>query len=580
MTSSIAPTLLAAGEWGGFVSWWKPWPILLVFLVWTRLLSWIDKDVRVARLPREGTNSGMLAGMGVALLLFFVMPNYWAGVAALFGVFVVEAGIYLAVRNNSVGLADLKQSLKDEFTFGKDKKKAELKAAEGEVVLYDASNHGLPPPPTDDPLRPAYEALQQTLADPIGKGAQLIEVTPIAGGAGQARYWVDGFRYEGAQLSPQGVGDGLMLLKDLIGLDANERRKIQKGKLKVTDGTGKHEVRVTTLGSKEGETARFEIDVPQQYTGHRPESIGLTQEQLDALKAEAGEPGLVLLAAPKGHGLTSLQYAMLRLHDALIYHIMTMEREPPADVESIKQNKLDANATPEEEAKLAGWLGSQEPDVLLAGGLESKDAARALAYLAGEKRIYVGVRASDVAGAVGAWRKLVGDDELALKSLRTVVVGRLFRKLCEATKEPYQPDEAVLKKLGLSAGQASASVLYRPHFGPLVDARGNQVPDTFCNGLGYKGRFGVYEVLDTTDSETKAALAQPGMSSSGLRQLFRKQKQRFLQELALRRVTGGETSVEEFVRVMQGDKGDRPASDRATPVTSTSAAEPAGANAR
>ena len=297
---------------------------------------------------------------------------------------------------------------------------------------------------------------------------------------------------------------------------------------------------------------RLEVDVPARYT-FAPEQLGFIPDQLQYLQQIKGEGGVVLLAAPREHGLTALQYAMLRLHDAFVEQILTIEHAPPIDLEGITQNKLPVGAPQAEEARVASWVTSQDPDVILCGGLETSEAARIVAEFASRgKRVYVGVRANDVFSAIDAWKRLVGDASLAVGSLRAVVAGRLFRKLCDATKIPYQPDERLLRELGLGAGKVAYP--YKPHLGPLIDARGNEVPDTFCLGFGYRGRFGVYEMYDIDEPVRASIEASAGLNT--LRQHFRRQRGRYIQEIALARVAAGDTSVQEFLRVLKADTKD------------------------
>ncbi|HQY87880.1 MAG TPA: ATPase, T2SS/T4P/T4SS family, partial [Tepidisphaeraceae bacterium] len=474
--------------------------------------------------------------------------GFGLALGAMAFMFAVEIATYLIIRSQRVGLADLKDEIIDglKSLLPGASKKSTIKEVAGQVVLIGADGKHVETPANEDPWRTSYDIVQTFFIEPMNKEAQTVDVTATGTSAG-VKYWVDGVAYDGASYDRQSVADALAYLKNSAGLDPEERRKPQFGKMKVLrDGT-RHEVRVQTAGTRDGEIAKLEIDVPKRYQ-MKPADVGFTADQLQLLVSTANEPGIVLIASPKNHGLTALQYAMIRLHDAFVSHILTVERDPPIEIEGITQNKLSPSAPPAEEAKTTAWVTSQEPDVLLMGGLETPQAARSLIDLAANgKRIYVGLRAGDVFEALEVWKKVVGDNKLAVSQVKFVIAGRIFRRLCDATKAPYQPEEKLLKQLGF--GPTQVPELYRPHFGNLIDARGNEIPDTFCHGLGYKGRFGVYELLEMND-EVKQAVAT-NQSTSVLRQLFRKQKRRYIQELALMRVAAGDTSVQEFLRVMK-----------------------------
>lgn len=540
-------SMLADVAFEPFIAGWKVIPPLFILLVWTRLLTWVDKDVQKCLLPRDGLNAGMMAGLLLGIIFFFTMPGFGLALGALSFMFAVEIITYLIIRSQRVGLADLKDEIIDGLkSLLPGGKKGEIKEVAGQVVLIGADGKHVETPANDDPWRTAFDIVQTFFIDPMNKEAQTVDISATTSRS-EFKYWVDGVSYDGAGYDQQNLLDALTYLKSVAGLDPKERRKPQFGKMKVLREGTRHEIKVQTAGTRDGEIAKIEIDIPKRYQ-MKPADIGYTATQLQTLVSTALEPGIVLLASPKGHGLTALQYAMVRLHDAFVYHVLTIERDPPIEIEGITQNKLSPGAPPAEEVKTTSWVCSQEPDVLLMGGLETTQAARSLIALAGEgKRIYVGIRAADAYEAIDMWKKVVGDNKLAVSQLKYVIAGRIFRRLCDATKTPYQPDEKLLKQLGF--GPTQVPELYRPHFGNLVDARGNEIPDTFCHGLGYKGRFGVYEMIDM-DDEMKQAVAT-NATTSVLRQLFRKQKGRYIQELALMRVASGDTSVQEFLRVMK-----------------------------
>src|SRR5216110_238314 len=95
--------LAAAVEAGGYLNVWKTIPVLLILLVWTRLLTWIDKDSEAAYLPREALNGGFMGGAVLAFALFFLMPlNFWICLANLVVIFGAEMGTYLFIRHKKV----------------------------------------------------------------------------------------------------------------------------------------------------------------------------------------------------------------------------------------------------------------------------------------------------------------------------------------------------------------------------------------------------------------------------------------------------------------------------------------------
>jgi general secretion pathway protein E len=263
--------------------------------------------------------------------------------------------------------------------------------------------------------------------------------------------------------------------------------------------------------------------------------------------SEAG--GVVLLCAPEGQGLTNLAYAILRKHDAFLSHIQTLERDPQIELEGIRHSKLPSGAPPGDEFKQINWMISQEPDVIYLDRCEDPRSAIDLArYAKDGKRAYIAMRAPTTLDALAQWRKLVGDDALAMDSLKLIIAERLIRVLCPACKIAYTPDPEALRKMNMSAERVNK--LYQPRKEPMRDQKGNEVICPFCHGMAYQGRSGVFELFKIDDDVRKAVLA--GGTANQLKALFRKQKQRYLQESALARVELGDTSVEEVLRVLRG----------------------------
>ncbi|MGD0389168.1 MAG: ATPase, T2SS/T4P/T4SS family [Tepidisphaeraceae bacterium] len=539
---------LAAVQMGGYVNPWKALAILVVLIVWVRLLSWIDKDAPEARLPREMVNSLMMGALVGGYLLFFFLPGFGLAFGVLIGLFVVDVGAYLGMRSRTIGLGDLRQQFADWWGGLLKREKKQVKAVAGQVMIMNQSGAIEAAPPSDTPESLQYESAQQFLTKPLRLGAERLEL--VAGEPTAVSYMVDGMRYHGDAMDRNKAGAAVQFLKSVAGLDMEERRKPQTGTFKSAIDGKKYTIQVTSFGSAQGESMRL-ITNPKDRQDFKLDSMGFSEEQLKTVRElVAGGGGVILLGAPRGQGLTSLCYGMIRAHDAFLYHVHTIERAPEFDLEGVTQNALAANAPPAEEAKQVNWVVSQEPDVLMATSLEDPHSAADLAqFAAGERRVYVGLRAGTALDALRQWRKLVGDDALAMKNLRAIVVGRLVRRLCSACKVGYTPDPTTLRKLNMNPDVVGK--LYQARKEPMRDAKGNPVPCTFCNDLAFKGRLGIYEVM-VIDDEIRSVIAGGGTDSQ-IRQAQRGKRGRLLQEMALAQVQAGETSVEEVLRVLKPD---------------------------
>ncbi len=540
--------LIAQVPVGDYVSVWKILPILILMLIWARLLTWIDKDAPEVLLPRAPINAGMVLGFVLAFGLLLILPGFAVAFSVFVFIMAIEIGAYLGIRARKTGLGDLREKFTAWVSsFGRGKNK-DVVAPLGDVLLINKSGSPLEAPAAEAEDRPAYDVVQQILTEPLRRLAERVDVLQADSGWA-VRYSVDGFPYASVTLDRAQADGAITYLKAIAGMNFEEKRKPQTGAMKVLVDGKRRDVEIQTAGSTTGEQMRVFIDQKKQHD-RKLDDLGFTKQQAEQIREVISDPsGVVLVSAPKGQGLTSTLYGILRAHDAFLTHIHTLEPDPDIDLEGITQNELPKQASPQEDAKQIAWVISQEPDVIMISRLEDGKAAIELSNFAVEKRVYVGLRAGSTQDALSAWRKIIGDDRKAMKNLKYVISGRLMRQLCAACKVGYTPDPITLRKLNMTPEKIGK--LYQARTTPLLDPKGVPIPCEFCRELQYKGRTGFYETL-AVDEEIRQ-IVEAGGSSNQLKSAFRKQRGKYLQEQALAKVEAGETSVQEVLRVMKAD---------------------------
>ena len=501
-------SLLAASvPVGPYAAWWKVLPVLVVLLLWGRLITWIDKDSQEVILPRVPLNIGNLVGGVLGLFLFFLLPGFAIALPAYMFVVMVEAGVYLGMRNNKVGLGDLNGKFKDWLQSLKGGEK-EVKVVQGEVQLIGKNGNLMAAPSAEDPVLPAYEAIQSLFTDPLRRNAERIDLAP-AESASAVRYMVDGVGYSGPSIAKDRAGAAIEYLKMLSGLDTSEKRKPQTGTMKVSIDGMKKDLQIITAGSSAGEQLRAFVD-PKKKHQEKLADLGMSEEQIDIIKTVIeNNTGVVLVAAPKGQGLSTMLYAILRGHDAFLQHIQTIEPDAAADLEGINQNKLAASAPAAEILKTTDWVISQEPDVIMISKLEEPKVAISLAKYAGTgRRVYVGLRAGSTFDALAMWRKLIGDDQ-SWRSRRICGAGGCRPARCPPEALSALARRAIrlipitLKKLNMDPD--TVGQLFQARTQPMRDPKGNPVTCDFCKELYFKGRIGVYEMFFIDDDARAVA---------------------------------------------------------------------------
>jgi len=539
---------LGAIEVGGYVSAWAAVAAFLLLLIWARVLTWMDKDATPAYLPRQAVNSGYL-GLGLlGFLAFFLMPGFWLALVILSLCVIAGPVGYLIWRNQTVGLKDLKVQLANFVQNLTPKSRRVVAEVPMEIQFVDSGNALLPPPSNDAPDRVGFEVVQTVFTEPLRRGAELIELSALDGNF-VCTYRVDGVTYTGRTVDKNGTAAAAAYLRVVSGLDVKEKRKPQVGKVKISINGRRRELQIQTAGSSAGEQIKVIPDAKRRHD-RKLEELGMPADQLEQIKQVIeSRQGVVVVAAPKDQGLTSLLYAILRHHDAFVSQMVTIERMPDTDLEGINQNRLAVNAPPAEELKTVGWVVSQQPDVIMISPLEEPRSAQELLKFAAEegRRVYVGLRAGSTFDALTQWRKIVGDDRLAVKNLQMVIAGRLVRKLCNACKVGYAPDPQTLRKLNMDPGKVTK--LFQARQEPLRDAKGNEVPCEFCHDLRFLGQVGIYESFPIDDAVRE--VVGKGGTAEQLKAVFRKVRAKLLQERALEQVQAGETSVQEVLRVLR-----------------------------
>ncbi|MHC4674389.1 MAG: GspE/PulE family protein [Planctomycetota bacterium] len=283
---------------------------------------------------------------------------------------------------------------------------------------------------------------------------------------------------------------------------------------------------------------------------------GIGDKQLELFKEVISKTtGLVLVCGPRRSGVTTTLYAVLREHDAFLQNLLSLEMQPLMDLENITQHIYD---TTKHEASYARQLQTvlrREPDVVMVSDCPDRETAHLAAKAgggSGAKKIYMGVQAGDSFDGLKKLVSLAGDMDSVADSLLAVVAQRLVRKLCIACRQAYRPDKQLLKKANLPVDKIEH--FYRVPPEGLVDSKGNPILCPNCQGNGYFGRTGVYEILFI--DEDIRGLIRKGQPINAIRAYARKNNMLYLQEVGLQKVIEGTTSMNEVLRALRNNEGD------------------------
>jgi type II secretory ATPase GspE/PulE/Tfp pilus assembly ATPase PilB-like protein len=268
-------------------------------------------------------------------------------------------------------------------------------------------------------------------------------------------------------------------------------------------------------------------------------------------KIRDGKQGVFIISGPKKSGVTTTFYALLRQHDAFLNSIDVLERQPTADLPNINQITFSLSDTGTTTfAKRLLSLVRMGPDIIGVAGCNDSESAKISAQASEDNRIvYVTLEADSVVTALGKWIKLVGDKKLAVETLIGISNQRLVRNLCGECRAAYSPNSGLLRKFNLSSEKVK--VLYRP--GKVVyDKRGREKTCPNCQGTGFYGRTGIFELIMLNEKLKEAIKPLNTLTEIGTQ--LRHAKMLYLQERALKRVIDGTTAVNEMIRSISASK--------------------------
>ncbi len=538
--------ILMTIEYGGYVSIVKFVVFLILFLSWLPILNWVYSDSKATE-TKVTFWTGLILGAGAAaLIIWLLIPIFIVGML-LYAIAVgVTSLAYVKHRNTRV--LDFDRVLTTEHIKGMFSKTKKLDALKDFLFITSNNNEvPLPEPRTTDFF--GYRIAYEVLTDAIWRRASSIIFSPTPQNYDVA-YYVDGAALKQPVMPKDQMEYLIRFLKQLANLDIEEKRKPQKGKFRTSQNKENTDWEVITAGSTAGEQVKLKQITKQSIV--RLNDLGLTPNQYEQLNGfRQTKQGLFIIAGPKKSGVTTTFYALLRNHDAFLNSINTLEKRPSAELQNITQNifTLSDTGTTTYAKKLAAVVRMGSDIVGVADCEDSESAKIACAAAKDSKTVYLTLEANSVIQALGRWIKLVGDREIIAETLLGISCQRLLRKLCNECKQAYSPNKELLRKFNLPADKAK--VLYRP--GKVVyDKRGKASTCTHCQGTGFVGRTGVFEMI-IIDNELREAI-KTSKSLPEIGTQFRRTKMRYLQEQALRKVIAGTTAINEMLRVLSSSK--------------------------
>lgn len=392
---------------------------------------------------------------------------------------------------------------------------------------------------------PIIKLVNGVLIKAVQDGVSDIHVEPYEKSM-QVRYRKDGSLFKSMNL-PLNIKNALVArLKILAGLDITERRVPQDGRIKMRMGRNRSvDFRVSSLPTLFGESVVLRI-LDKNSLNVDLTMLGFEQSTFEMLKRCLNRPqGLLLVTGPTGSGKTVTLYSALNSLNSEDIKILTAEDPVEFNFKGINQVNVNTEVGMTFAAALKAFL-RQDPDIIMVGEIRDMETAEiAIKAAMTGHLVFSTLHTNDSAATIGRLIDIGIPPYMLASSVTMVLAQRLGRRLCQKCKKEMSYSNEDLLSYGFKEDELDDLTIY----GPAGCGE--------CNGLGYKGRVGFFELMETTDEVAKAISSE--VPEDQLRKISIQEGMTPLREAALQKVRDGITSVDEALRRTVAHKDSLPA---------------------
>lgn len=382
---------------------------------------------------------------------------------------------------------------------------------------------------------PVVKLLQSVFEDAVQIRASDIHIEPQETRV-QIRFRIDGMLHMQTEADPKIAGALALRLKLMSGLDISEKRLPQDGRFNVKLKTQSVDVRISTMPTQYGESVVMRL-LCQGDGIPSLDKLGFPPDMLKRFRELFMQPhGMILVTGPTGSGKTTTLYSVLSELNSVNSKIITVE--DPVEYRLPGLNQIQVNE--KIELSFSRVLRSalrQDPDIMLIGEMRDQETAQIAMRAAITGHLVLStLHTNDAASTAIRLMDMGVPPYMVAMSVQAVLAQRLVRMVCESCATPYEPRPSEFAWLDLEIGDEAKNRSY-------LHGRGC----TNCNGTGFQGRTGVYEMMEMT-----APLAEAANHSdpNHFLKLAREQMAGWsLRKHAVSLAASGKTTVAEAMRV-------------------------------
>jgi type IV pilus assembly protein PilB len=323
-------------------------------------------------------------------------------------------------------------------------------------------------------------------------------------------------------------------VKVMSNLDIAERRLPQDGRIELNVGGNSVDLRVSVLPTMFGEAVVMRV-LDRTVVQLDLNKIGMDAHTLSRFRQMIARPnGIVLVTGPTGSGKTTTLYSALNELNTIETKIITTEDPIEYDIDGLIQVPVNSDIGVTFASVLRSIL-RHDPDTILIGEIRDYETAEiAIQSALTGHLVFSTLHTNDAPSAITRLRDMGIQPFLLTATLEAIQAQRLVRKICTECRTQFEPSDELLMELQLPVAQARK---YKFYYG-----RGCQR----CNNTGYKGRCGIYELMDVNDDVRDLIVGDGNVDE--LRNLARSQGMTTLRESGLKLIFDGVTTIDEVVR--------------------------------
>jgi len=384
---------------------------------------------------------------------------------------------------------------------------------------------------------PVIKLVNSIIATAAEQGASDIHFNPAETGEMAVRLRIDGVLVPSMTVPPRMVAGTVSRIKIMGDLDISERRIPQDGRVTLLVEGRRVDVRVVTLPSANGESVVMRI-LDKESVVIDLDKLGMrTAERERFTRAFSQAYGAVLVTGPTGSGKSTSLYGAVNVLNTPEKNIITIEDPVEYQLAGVTQVQVNTKAGLTFAAGLRSMMRA-DPDIIMVGEIRDRETAQIAieAALTGHLVLST-LHTNDAPTAITRLIEMGVEPFLVTSAIDCVVAQRLARKLCTNCKKETKVTAELLRDNGFEADEDLMV------FEPGGCAR--------CNGSGYKGRIGLYEVMQMSDETRELAMQRSSAEAIGA--VAAQQGMGRLRDDGFAKVQAGVTSIAEVARVTGTD---------------------------